>query len=527
MSFLSDMRLTTKLVGMSVLLLVIIGAALTAVSFVNSRSMAEDLTGHTLRMKIEGDINAAQLYLREHYGAIQQSGGELAGETGEPVEGSYAMVDEIAEDLDVLATIFAREGRDFRRISTNIRQDDGSRAVGTFLGTDSAAHEPVMEGRLYIGEADILGRPHLTAYDPIVSPGNEVIGIMFLGIPQAEVDAIAAAGVGTLLRNIGIAFAVVLAVAIAIAVLFSVSLSRRLLQIIESLSKDSDQVAHASQQVAQSSQAMAEGVTEQASSLEETSASLEEMASMTKQNAATIQQTNGMAHDAQTAAQQGREAMQRMSEAIDAIKSSSDETARIVKTIDEIAFQTNLLALNAAVEAARAGEAGAGFAVVAEEVRNLAQRSAEAARDTAALIDGSRHNADNGVQVSLEVGDTLAQVAERIVKMSQLLDEIAAASNEQSQGIDQINAAMAQMDQVTQSNAANSEEAAAASEQLSAQAEELNNMVDQLVAIVGGSTLTHSNGHAERTYPGQTARPASGERPVHPPRRRTSKAFAG
>jgi methyl-accepting chemotaxis protein len=173
-------------------------------------------------------------------------------------------------------------------------------------------------------------------------------------------------------------------------------------------------------------------------------------------------------------------------DAIQKIKSSSDETAKIIKTIDEIAFQTNLLALNAAVEAARAGDAGKGFAVVAEEVRNLAQRSAEAARNTAALIEGSQQNAENGVNVSKDVESILLRIAENTQKLSQLNGEVSSASNEQSKGIDQVNTAMTEMDKVTQSNAANAEECASASEELSAQASELKEMVNQLMQLVGG-----------------------------------------
>ncbi len=276
-------------------------------------------------------------------------------------------------------------------------------------------------------------------------------------------------------------------------------------RVMEGLTQAAGQVSSASDQVAQSSQSMAGGAGQQASSLEETSASLEEMTSMTRQNADNAGQANTVATEARDNTELGRKSMGRMSEAIEKIKASSDQTAKIIKTIDEIAFQTNLLALNAAVEAARAGEAGKGFAVVAEEVRNLAQRSAEAARDTSDLIEGSQQNAANGVAVSEEVSKLLDAIGEDTGKVANLIAEVSVASDEQAQGINQVNTAVASMGEVTQSNAASSEQAAAASEELSAQAEELNRMVDALSAIVGGrhgasrqGTAQHATAESQR-----------------------------
>mgnify|MGYP001019061648 CR=1 FL=1 len=291
---------------------------------------------------------------------------------------------------------------------------------------------------------------------------------------------------------IGLCIAILLGIFLAFFI--TSGITKALNRIIEGLNASAEQVAAASGQVAQSSQQMAEGASEQASSLEETSASLEEMSSMTKQNADNARQANSMANEAKSSAENGREAMTRMADAINKIKNSSDQTAKIVKTIDEIAFQTNLLALNAAVEAARAGEAGKGFAVVAEEVRNLAQRSAEAAKNTASLIEESQKNADGGVSVSGEVAEILKQIAEAAQKVTQVSGEVAAASDEQSKGIEQVNTAVSQMDKVTQSNAANAEESASASEELSGQARELQDMVAMLVQMVRGAKSGETGG---------------------------------
>jgi len=256
--------------------------------------------------------------------------------------------------------------------------------------------------------------------------------------------------------------------------------------ISEKLLEGAELVAAASKQVADSSLHVASGASEQASSLEETSASLELMASMIRQNSNNARQATGMANSAREAAHEGRQAMGKMSDAIHRIKGSSDETAKIIKSIDEIAFQTNLLALNAAVEAARAGDAGKGFAVVAEEVRNLAKRCADAARSTSNLIEEAQQNAESGVNVSGEVGTKLDAISTSIEKVSHLIEEVATASTEQSQGIDQINHAMSQMDTVTQANAAVGEQAAAASQQLTGQAYELNVMIAGLLSLVSG-----------------------------------------
>ncbi|MCX8063774.1 MAG: methyl-accepting chemotaxis protein [Candidatus Hydrogenedentes bacterium] len=277
-----------------------------------------------------------------------------------------------------------------------------------------------------------------------------------------------------------------------LAIIITLAITKPLRNVINSLSEGANQVNQAASQVAASSQSMAEGATEQASSLEETSASLEELSSMTHQNADNAKQANNTAIEAQSAAEKSRTIMSKMAETIQRIKQSSDETSKIIKTIDEIAFQTNLLALNAAVEAARAGEAGKGFAVVAEEVRRLAQRSAEAAKTTSQLIEGARTHADEGVKVTQEVGEVLEQIAKNVEKVATLISEVSAASNEQAQGIEQINQAVNQMNQVVQSNSANAEEIAAASEELSGQAEELNKLVSVLRGVLEGSKETIS-----------------------------------
>ncbi len=290
-------------------------------------------------------------------------------------------------------------------------------------------------------------------------------------------------------------------VGVLLAVFITRSITKPIGRIIAGMTSGSEQTASAAAQVSSASQSLAQGASEQAAAIEETTSSVEEMSSMTKQNAANANEAKTLAGSTKVAADKGGLAMGKMSQAIEDIKKSSDRTAKIVKTIDEIAFQTNLLALNAAVEAARAGEAGKGFAVVAEEVRNLAQRSAEAAKNTATMIEESVKNADNGVHISQDVGQALSEIGEAAGKVNDLVAEIAAASNEQAQGIEQISTAVGQMDSVTQQNAANAEESASASEELSAQAEELSKMVQELMAMVGGAdsagsqAITHRAAH--------------------------------
>ena len=242
-----------------------------------------------------------------------------------------------------------------------------------------------------------------------------------------------------------------------------------------------EQIASGSSQVADSSQSLSQGATEQAASLEEISASLNQLSSQTTTNAENATQANQLAIDAQNAAQQGSVQMESMVTAMGEINEAGQNISKIIKTIDEIAFQTNLLALNAAVEAARAGQHGKGFAVVAEEVRNLAARSAKAAEETSELIEGSVEKTENGSTIANQTAEALQEIFSGISKTSDLVAEIAAASNEQAQGVSQISQGVAQIDQVTQQNTANAEEGAAAAEELSGQSESMKQMLARFV----------------------------------------------
>ncbi len=273
----------------------------------------------------------------------------------------------------------------------------------------------------------------------------------------------------------------------AMAILLTRAVTKPLGRVTHSLREGAEELSQASREVSASSQTLAEGSSQQAASLEETAASLEELTAMTKQNADSAQQADSLMSQTQGIVGQAMESMKELTRSMSRITEASDETARIIKTIDEIAFQTNLLALNAAVEAARAGEAGAGFAVVAEEVRNLALRATEAARQTQQIIEGSLQNVREGSDLVKVTDNAFSQVEEGSRKVSGLVGEIAQASREQAQGLGQVSQALSEMDKVTQQVAANAEEGSAASEELSGQAATLLDTVAGLEALVSGN----------------------------------------
>jgi methyl-accepting chemotaxis protein len=286
-----------------------------------------------------------------------------------------------------------------------------------------------------------------------------------------------------------------IAVSILIAMLFTLlgltflvrNITGILKRVIEGMKEGTDTVASVSVQVSAASQELAEGASEQAAGIEEASSSVEEMASMTRQNAENARQANSMMAETRKVVEMADQSMKELTGAMREISTASEETAKIIKTIDEIAFQTNLLALNAAVEAARAGEAGAGFAVVADEVRNLALRSAEAAKNTASLIEGTVKKIKNGSEIVSKTNDAFSTVTKGAKKVGELVEEISAASNEQAQGVEQINRAITEMEKVVQTNASGAEESASAAAEMTAQSEQMKVYVADLVRMVGGS----------------------------------------
>jgi methyl-accepting chemotaxis protein len=323
------------------------------------------------------------------------------------------------------------------------------------------------------------GVKKIAAVSPVQTNGWAALTVM---------DLDEATGEARELRNV-LAFAglLLLAGSIVLTLLFARRVADPVARAADEIHEAAAQISSASSQVASSSQHLAEGASEQASSLEETSASMEEMSSMTMQNADNSQSANSLMSCTKGAVNKAETSMQELVSSMDAIRKASEETGKIIKTIDEIAFQTNLLALNAAVEAARAGEAGAGFAVVASEVRNLAMRAAESAKLTSTLIETTTARVREGAALVGKTNDAFAELNRNAEKVSDLVAEIAAASQEQARGIGQVSSAIVEMDKVVQQTAANAEESASASEELNAQAGQMQAVAETLMQIVDGS----------------------------------------
>ena len=298
--------------------------------------------------------------------------------------------------------------------------------------------------------------------------------------------------------------------------LISRSVTGGITGVADRLATESAMAATSSAQVATASQAMASGATQQAASLEETSSSLHEMASMTARNSENAQNAKTLANETRTTADAGATDMEEMKSAMSAIKASSVEISKIIKTIDEIAFQTNILALNAAVEAARAGEAGLGFAVVADEVRNLAQRCAGAAKETADKISASTDKSEQGVRISEKMAANLAAIVDKTRLLDERIGEIAQSSHEQSEGIGQLNSAVSSMDKITQDNAALAQQSAESGEELKQQAEQVRQAVAELLRMAQG-------GENPLSSPAASASATKSAR-VHTPRRIVTKA---
>ncbi|MDH3392411.1 MAG: methyl-accepting chemotaxis protein [Desulfobulbaceae bacterium] len=286
------------------------------------------------------------------------------------------------------------------------------------------------------------------------------------------------------------------------------SINKSLSMVIDNVSQTSSRVSSAASQVEAASNELAEGNSNQAAAIEETSSAMEETSSMTRQNAENATHADALMADMANVVDEAETAMKQLTVSMHEALAASEETSKIIKTIDDIAFQTNLLALNAAVEAARAGEAGAGFAVVADEVRNLAMRAADAARNTADLLEDTATKIKTGSSMVDGAAESFGRVAEGAQKAKGLVGEITAASGEQADGVNQINQAIMEIDKVTQNNAATSEEAASSASELRGMAEEMMTNVIDLAALIGKRAESRSQPSAD----GELKRPPMGQR---------------
>lgn len=395
------------------------------------------------------------------------------------------------EKMDKIEQLIQQNGESMKQIETAANTAEKKKLVAAMRSGLTAYGKVIDKMKSMINSGMAEAAKGILQTDGVIAAKqlNDAINDLFAAsVAEAKATSEKNAGLASLSGWISMILTIINVIAaIALGFVLTYITTGPIHRAIEGLMASADQVSAEAGQVASSSHRLAEGASAQASSLEETSSSLEEMSSMTRHNADNAEQARAKMNEAKGVVEKANAQMAQLIEAIAEITRSSEETGKIIKTIDEIAFQTNLLALNAAVEAARAGEAGAGFAVVADEVRNLALRAAEAARNTSALIEKTIKAVKNGNAMTTSTREAFGNNAKLSAIIAQLVDDIATASQEQANGIEQLNKAVADMDKVTQQTAANAEESASAAEEMNGQAAQMRGYIDDLASVIGGS----------------------------------------
>lgn len=388
-------------------------------------------------------------------------------------------VDSIKSLTDCEITVLLKD----ERISTTVLKPDGTRAIGT--KEDSNISSFVLSGNIYTGKAKILERNALTKYIPLYGFDNSVIGMLFAGRYLSEKTN----NIWSFVGNGLLTLLIILVFGILTAIFISRNIEKQLKKVINSIKISAGKIKAETTGLFEISQSLAEGSSKQAAAIEETSATTGELTSMIVHNSENTRYAAHLAQTSKETADKSREKMLEMLRSMSELEKSSQKINSIVKVIDEIAFQTNLLAINATVEAARAGESGRSFAVVAEEVRNLAQKTANSASDTAYIIEKNIVLANSSTQISRKVAEDLEQMVKESENLNRIINEINAASSEQANGIKQINTAMNEMEKVTQHNTSVAEETTASSKKLKGETNTLDNVVAGALKLINNSDI--------------------------------------
>jgi len=463
-----------KLLMLNGSVLLVMGLVLTLLAFFGARRTSHDLINTALTEKIEGDINAFRTYVDHHFGNVRMENGALVDGKGNRIEGNHSFVDIVKSDLHVIATIFAREGNDYRRITTNVMKEDGSRAVGTMLGSQSAAYDPINRGELYIGKANILGIPYMTAYDPVFGENGDVIGIYFIGIKESEINAMLAKSLQKLVITFIVAFALILVVGCGILYFITHIMTKNLIRATEmlkdiasgegdltkklevnskdeigelshwfntfvdkiksivfeiqegvtTLSSSSEELSTSSSNISSGAQSMmleTESVTDAmqqstdrlnsvSSGAEEMSSSMSVVAASIEEMSSTTSEVTRNCEKASETAQNAKTEAKNTNAIIEKLNEAGISIGKIVDLIQQISAQTNLLALNATIEAASAGDAGKGFAVVANEVKELAKQTGDASEDIRHQVENMQKSSGFAVEAILKITDIIEEI---------------------------------------------------------------------------------------------------------------------